>query len=881
MRGGSQPLIIGRDGPRAAVAAAVGRALDGAPQIVLVDGAPGCGRSALALACAADAARAGCTTATVAMLPGDDAAVHAVLARARPAGSSAGLVVVDDAHLADEAALRTVVRAALAPHEIPLVLVLSAVPGQAPVPVAAALDEVRARADTVLVTVGPLDEDDAAELVRARAPAATPEQVRTCVRRAAGIPALLAPLAAEVADGTAGPATHVPDRVRAFVAARLARLGPDCAAMALAVHVLGDGALLRDAATLAGLDLGSATTAADALVRDGLLQDTPQPAFAAPLLGSAVGRGVTRFALAQHHRRAAALLREQHRPVREVAAQLMPATPAGEAWAVGVLVEDARRHAAEGRLAAASATLGRALEEPPSAADLPHVAADLAVVRSRLGAADAGEALSAALQTAHSPDARVRVLREIARFQWLDGQMPEAFGTAQQALAAADPESASHEDVATELVAIASSHDVAVLQRDPTFAELLERARRGWVPQAPGLAVALAFALPLLLADHRLVPRLVDHAMDGHLWDPDATPFGLRGNFALTTLHWADELERASMALARAAVDVDDDPARRSAMGHWETESLYASGRLQDACAAGGQVLGDAGGASPWWVPFTAATVAQAELDRGDRLAADAALRVAEQTFDPGHLSGLGARLARARWHLEGGDPVTAAAVVRDVASGAATIGHRDGPAIAWRPLAVAAAVASGEQEQAIALAQEEVRLARTSSARARLAHALCARSTTASDADALDDLEEAVALQETTGRAVELARALVALGEERRRREDVEGARVAASRAREIASDHGAGPLAAAALACLHATGARPRRVVSSGPAALTSAERRVVERAARGMTNREIADELVLAARTVEWHLGRAYAKLGVRSRRDLPGALGSTPV
>ncbi|WP_079033927.1 response regulator transcription factor [Streptomyces sp. JHA19] len=40
----------------------------------------------------------------------------------------------------------------------------------------------------------------------------------------------------------------------------------------------------------------------------------------------------------------------------------------------------------------------------------------------------------------------------------------------------------------------------------------------------------------------------------------------------------------------------------------------------------------------------------------------------------------------------------------------------------------------------------------------------------------------------------------------------------------------------------------------------------------AATGLTNRRIARELVLSAKTVEYHLSHAYAKLGIRSRVEL---------
>ena len=44
----------------------------------------------------------------------------------------------------------------------------------------------------------------------------------------------------------------------------------------------------------------------------------------------------------------------------------------------------------------------------------------------------------------------------------------------------------------------------------------------------------------------------------------------------------------------------------------------------------------------------------------------------------------------------------------------------------------------------------------------------------------------------------------------------------------------------------------------------------------AAEGLTNREIAQALFVTEKTVETHLGRAFSKLGVRSRKQLAEAL-----
>jgi DNA-binding NarL/FixJ family response regulator len=63
-------------------------------------------------------------------------------------------------------------------------------------------------------------------------------------------------------------------------------------------------------------------------------------------------------------------------------------------------------------------------------------------------------------------------------------------------------------------------------------------------------------------------------------------------------------------------------------------------------------------------------------------------------------------------------------------------------------------------------------------------------------------------------------------------------------------------------------------RRPVPTGE--LTTAERRVANLAASGLSNKEIAQALYVSVYTVEAHLSHVYAKLGVRSRTQLAGRL-----
>ena len=55
-------------------------------------------------------------------------------------------------------------------------------------------------------------------------------------------------------------------------------------------------------------------------------------------------------------------------------------------------------------------------------------------------------------------------------------------------------------------------------------------------------------------------------------------------------------------------------------------------------------------------------------------------------------------------------------------------------------------------------------------------------------------------------------------------------------------------------------------------GAEALTRREREVASLAAQGLSAKEIAAELAIGERTVETHLARVYAKLGLASKIDL---------
>ncbi len=81
--------------------------------------------------------------------------------------------------------------------------------------------------------------------------------------------------------------------------------------------------------------------------------------------------------------------------------------------------------------------------------------------------------------------------------------------------------------------------------------------------------------------------------------------------------------------------------------------------------------------------------------------------------------------------------------------------------------------------------------------------------------------------------------------------------------------------PWAARARAELSATGATTPQTGRAGLPSLTPQELRVARLAAQGLSNRDIAAQLLLSPRTVGYHLYKAYPKLGITSRSQLDPA------
>jgi len=183
---------------------------------------------------------------------------------------------------------------------------------------------------------------------------------------------------------------------------------------------------------------------------------------------------------------------------------------------------------------------------------------------------------------------------------------------------------------------------------------------------------------------------------------------------------------------------------------------------------------------------------------------------------------------------------------------------------------------ARGLTTEARRLAAEELELARAFGAPRALGAALCCAARVAQGDGGIGLLHEAVAVLDASAAQLERARAHAALGAVLLRDGAPEAAREPLRVAIDLAHRCGANALEDATLADLRATGARPRRRVTTGAGALTPSERRIADLAATGQQNREIAEALFVTMATVEFHLRNAYRKLGIASRTQLAGAL-----
>jgi ATP/maltotriose-dependent transcriptional regulator MalT len=147
------------------------------------------------------------------------------------------------------------------------------------------------------------------------------------------------------------------------------------------------------------------------------------------------------------------------------------------------------------------------------------------------------------------------------------------------------------------------------------------------------------------------------------------------------------------------------------------------------------------------------------------------------------------------------------------------------------------------------------------------------------SEGEAADDLyREAIERLGRTRLRPELARAHLLYGEWLRRENRRVDARAQLRRADEQFIAIGMEAFAERARGELLATGGKVRKRTVDTRDELTAQEWHIARLARDGLSNPEIGARLFLSPRTVEWHLGKVFSKLGIRTRRELAAALPS---
>ncbi len=796
------------------------------------------------------------------------------------------LLAVDDLHWCDRSSLRFLAFLLRRLDGLPLALTASlrdAEPGTDP----ALLGELAGDVATRAVRPGPLSPAAVEALVRDQlGETAAPGFAAACHRATAGNPLLLRQLLRALeADGvqpTAANAGQVADvgprAVSRTVLVRLARLPDEALAVARAAAVLGDGAELPALAVQAELGEEEAAAAIGQLARTEILRSEPPIAFVHPLVREAIYQDLSAGERELHHERAARALAAAGAPPEQVAAQLLQIPRRGEAWVVESLRAAAAAASAKGAPDSAVAYLRRALEEPPAPSERSRVLFELGSAESHTSGHDAVEHLHEARLGLDDDDSRALAATVLARNLMIVGSPADAAAVAREA-AAELPSRLDHLRGAFESLSYAGVFfGVGEFDR---IAELDERPPPG---PDPSIGDRLMAAMTAYCRTYRNHPATACAELSLTALGGDYEIFAIDNSVisvaAIMPLAYADREEALTAweASARAAhrrgsvFDV-------SGVHLWRGATLLHRGELDEAEEDLRAAVDDQREFGSGEIPrsYAAGLLAAALRERGDDAGAWAALATGdapEAEGTDGRRHWLEARLELLLADGRDEEALDAADHLRDA------YGWALNPALArWRSAKARALHRLERSGEAAELLGEELELARAYGAPGtvgRVLRELAAVEAALAPKRSQERLDEAIAILDGSPARLELAKALAAYGIALRLARNPTEAREPLHRALELAETCAAPPLVALARAELAATGARPRTTALSGVESLTASERRVADLAAAGATNRDIAQQLFVTPKTVEVHLSNTYRKLGIASRRQLPGAL-----
>lgn len=672
---------------------------------------------------------------------------------------------------------------------------------------------------------------------------------------------------------------------RAVTRTIVARLGdPDEPphAVARAIAVLGDECSPTLVDRLAGVDAEERTEAVDELAAVAIL-DGNRIAYAHPIVRNAVYGDMGRGERSAMHRRAAELLRGDGATAGRIAAHLLLTDPTGDHIVVETLRDAANDAVARGAPAVAVALLRRALAEPASGEIRDAMVLELGLAELATEGVAAREHLREALESIEPGEDRVAVARSLAAAHLRVGEL----GPLSELLRAEIDRAAV---VGPELGRALESDLVLSLLTGLDGAAMREAHERieHIAPELVGASEAER-ALLSCLAYSRLCRGLpVTEVIEPAARRLERTP--REGPESIPTTDWIMAL---GVLLRCGELDRVEEAALRGLQAAETSGSLYAvagarwalgvgsqlRGRLRDASAQlevalrGAREFGALAG-----VHASLVSLVGVEVQRGDLDAATAALAADGLEREPiEHVATPGELLeCRAHLRLAQGDARAALEDFDRVAEFAVERGDLGPGMTAWRSGAALARSRLGEREEARALAATEVERARRFGAVRTLGVALVVAGRVEGGERGLDLLGEAADLLDGSPFRVEHAEALVEQGAILRRFGKRAAGREPLRAGLELARSCGATKLAERAFEELRATGARPRKILYTGVDALTPSELRVARLAASGMSNREIAQELVVSPRTIEFHLHQVFVKLEISGRGELPKVL-----
>ncbi|MFI1369209.1 LuxR C-terminal-related transcriptional regulator [Streptomyces griseochromogenes] len=769
---------------------------------------------------------------------------------ARLAAHEPVLLALDDADLCDTASLRYLAHAMRRVHGKPVVLVLAHEETE-PAVMDASLRELTATAHRIPAP-GRSSPDTAAFLSRTAGPQAPDAATR---------------------DGL----TPAPADIDEWLGARLSR-HPASTTLAQAIAVLGDDADFGRAAALARLDLDDASARLDRLILLGLMDQTPPLRFRHHVLRAAVLDAVPMGARIAWHTRAAELLHEAGEPDETVAAHLLRADVVRIGWAATTLRSAARQAMGRGQPERAVPLLRRALTARATPAQRAAVLRELGTAELAFDHCAGIATLRAALENAPDADEAAHTALILVPALLSAESDEEATTVADQVaawVAEADPDTAWHLGGLAYQGALGRLGTVsgAAARSVTLFAD---------TPQDPRLRRArLAY-----LAHHHSWrgldrPNVVRHATES-LRDPRPGMAQSPYHLALLSLLYADALGNADAALRQLETNAVGKGSHcdRAAVMLLRGVALRMSGNLDtalnrfrtaysllDAWSAGNPTR-----EGIWCLARTAETlVEQGGTEEANELLAQRGLL--GELPDQVHYNWV--LFARGRIHMALGDHEGA---LRDLLECGYSLTEwgMDNPAVLpWRSQAASSCLALGDRRRARELAEQELAAAlRWGTPRtAGTARAALGRASTGPEAT--KQLTDAVAVLRESPARLELAHAQYALGVACRGQGRLNEAREHLVTAETLAQRCGAGPLAVRAAKEL--AGINPPSGSDAPWGPLTRQQRRVAELAAQHLSNRQIAVQLDITVRCVEFHLSAAYRKLGISGRHELRRVLG----